>query len=390
MRGPVVWVSASELPQRNGPGVTGIGSLQPDRRRLVRRKGPPLGHRAIHHAQRLIHPVGRQGRVHGRPVTGRFFRVPPVNQRLVSLPAADEPDGLVRRPRPRRGLGRGIGERGPEIAAHPFVEGSQASPVRRALRRELSRRCAGQPFAHDSAPEPLHLAEVPQQIVGVPVRARGHRLVRREPAQHLPEPGRLPGQEGEIIQVCSHARKLAPATDKLRGPRAPAHTAGFRSASNSTSTSSRSLSAPKNAEYGRIPHRDCPSDRRPSTVTSCETPTTVRFPSIRNDSSSPLTRVDANVITGFCPACRILSRRVLLISARSASVSGFPPPVPSRTSKESTSASIVTAESRGLAVSRTTSHRQRVTSMMRSWPALAPSPVRAVLISSRPESGPSV
>ncbi len=81
---------------------------------------------------------------------------------------------------------------------------------------------------------------------------------------------------------------------------------------------------------------------------------------------------------------------VFLISARSESVSGLTPPLPSRTSSEPASTSTFTEDLAGSAESRVTSACQRVTSMVRSCPAFAPSPVRLVLISSWPDSGPSV
>ena len=60
-----------------------------------------------------------------------------------------------------------------------------------------------------------------------------------------------------------------------------------------------------------------------------------------------------------------------------------------RTSKESASTSTVTEELASLAGSTVARPCQRVTSMVRSWPALAPSPVRVVWTKSRPDSGPN-
>ena len=80
-----------------------------------------------------------------------------------------------------------------------------------------------------------------------------------------------------------------------------------------------------------------------------------------------------------------------LISRRSRSVSGRAPPVPSRTSSEPRSSSALTvAADWPPSLSAGTSARadQRVTSMVRSCPALAASPARPVLMTTRPVSGP--
>ena len=81
-----------------------------------------------------------------------------------------------------------------------------------------------------------------------------------------------------------------------------------------------------------------------------------------------------------------------LISRRSRSVSGTAPPVPSRTSSEPRSSSALTwaaAWPPSSSAGTSTCADQRVTSMVRSWPALAASPDRLVLMTTRPVSGPS-
>jgi hypothetical protein len=135
--------------------------------------------------------------------------------------------------------------------------------------------------------------------------------------------------------------------------------------------------------------RNCPSLDRHRTVTGRVTPTIVSSPSTVNDSGDPSTRVEENAIVGCRSVCRTFSRRVLAISARSAEVRGLTPPVPSRTWNESTSISTVTEHRAGSSVSTTAVPRQRATSMVRSWPALAPRPVRAVLTRIVPTAGPS-
>jgi hypothetical protein len=69
--------------------------------------------------------------------------------------------------------------------------GEQPSPVSRAFlagRLEaLDLVLSSEPTLGDHPPEPLHLAEVPQQVVGVPVRARRHTLASRGIGDQLPE-----------------------------------------------------------------------------------------------------------------------------------------------------------------------------------------------------------
>ena len=83
---------------------------------------------------------------------------------------------------------------------------------------------------------------------------------------------------------------------------------------------------------------------------------------------------------------------VFLISRRSPSVSGLAPPVPSRTSSEPRSSSALTVAAvrpPSSSAGTSTCADHRVTSMVRSWPALAASPARLVLMTTRPVSGPS-
>jgi hypothetical protein len=75
----------------------------------------------------------------------------------------------------------------------------------------------------------------------------------------------------------------------------------------------------------------------------------VSSPSRVKDPADPSTRLDRKVMVG-CWAVWRTCLRALLISARSASVSGLTPPVPCRTWKESTSTWMVTEEFAGTAV----------------------------------------
>ncbi|HTU73861.1 MAG TPA: hypothetical protein VMG38_10120 [Trebonia sp.] len=86
-------------------------------------------------------------------------------------------------------------------------------------------------------------------------------------------------------------------------------------------------------------------------------------------------------------------RIVLVMSRRSESLSGLAPPVPSRTVREPRSSSALTVAAvrpPDSAAGISTRADQRVISSTRSWPALAASPARLVLMSSRPLSGPSL
>src|SRR5581483_6830486 len=163
-----------------------------------------------------------------------------------------------------------------------------------------------------------------------------------------------------------------------------------RSTSNSTVTSSRSLSAPKNPVYGVMPNAVCATEAVPrkraalASVTSSRSgivrPRYVTLPS----TALSATRVEVNVAD---PAPRIFDM-VFSMSARSLAVSGLAPPVPSRTASDPRSSSAVThAEARSSPT--ITDAVQRVTSISRSCPARAARPARPVLIATRPAAGPS-
>src|SRR5208282_1502240 len=172
-----------------------------------------------------------------------------------------------------------------------------------------------------------------------------------------------------------------------------------RSTSNSTATSSRSLSAPKKPVYGLIPNADWTSVAvpryrpGPGTVTCSRAgwvfPFRVAVPSIAPPlAPEAMIRDEAKVAVAPPRMFSIC----FLIWARSPSVSGLAPPVPSRTSSEPRSRSAVTvAAVRPPSSSAGTWTRadHRVTSMVRSWPAFAASPARPVLMTTRPVSGPS-
>ena len=119
--------------------------------------------------------------------SGLALGVEAVDHRLVRLSALGEPDGLLVGPRPGR-LARLCGR---EQRAQPLgdlvEERQQPLPRARSLGVLLG-RARGSARDH-LAPEPLHLGEVPQQVVGVPLRARRHAGRRRGECQHVTEPG---------------------------------------------------------------------------------------------------------------------------------------------------------------------------------------------------------
>src|SRR5450755_10699 len=172
-----------------------------------------------------------------------------------------------------------------------------------------------------------------------------------------------------------------------------------RSTSNSTTTSSLSLSAPKKPLYGLIPKADCGTVTEPRyrpspgeftcSRTGCVWPLKVSEPSTAPPLAPKRTARDEVKLAEPSPRIPLM---VFLMSLRSPSLSGLAPPVPSRTSSEPRSRSAVTlaavtppASSSGTS----TCADHRVNSMVRSWPALAASPARLVLITTRPVSGPS-
>src|SRR6266851_646378 len=182
-------------------------------------------------------------------------------------------------------------------------------------------------------------------------------------------------------------------------PVGPADSALDRSTSNSTPTSSRSLSAPKKPLYGLIPKADCstvPDPRYrpgPASVTcsrtGCVLPLSVSVPSIAPPLAPERMIRDEVKLAVASPRIALIC---FLMSRRSPSLSGLAPPVPSRTSSEPRSSSAVTLAAvtpPSSSAGTSTCADHRVTSRVRSWPALAASPARPVLMTTRPASGPS-
>src|SRR5580704_5709477 len=169
--------------------------------------------------------------------------------------------------------------------------------------------------------------------------------------------------------------------------------------SNSTPTSSFSLSAPKKPTYGLSPrlvwttvaeprYRPGPGSDTCSRTGSLW-PLRVNVPSTAPPLEPKRTILEEVKLAVPVPRMELIC---FLISPRSRSLRGLAPPVPSRTSSEprSNSAFTVAALTSPAASSGTsTCADQRVTSMVRSWPALAARPARPVLSITRPLSGPS-
>ena len=156
-----------------------------------RERAPGRWLAAVHHLDELGDAVGGEVGRQGRDLTSGPGRaqlgVQAVDHRLVRLAALGEPDGLLVGPRPGllvRPRGR---QQGAQSLGDLVEEPQQRLPRARSVGVLLG-RARGSARDH-LAPEPLHLGEVPQQVVGVPVRARRHAGRRRGECQHVTEPG---------------------------------------------------------------------------------------------------------------------------------------------------------------------------------------------------------
>ena len=143
-----------------------------------------------------MHAVGRQLGVELADHPGGLLGVDAVHQRLVRLPAEDEPDRVVVRPVPGLLLRvRAVERRGQ--TGRPLVVGAQQVVVRlRAGRVDLLRPLG--PGRQHLGPPPLHRGEVPQQVGGVPVgtgRDPGRRVAVGE---HVAEASGLGAQVVEV------------------------------------------------------------------------------------------------------------------------------------------------------------------------------------------------
>jgi len=164
------------------PLAAGVRRRQPHGGVLARHHLGAWWNSAVEDAEHLVHPVGAQPAVHCGPVTGGQLRVETMNEGLVGLAPIGESDTVVIRPRPGLFLGSGGRERLDQVRRVPVAEQAQSVDVAWATWRGLG-EIAGvhRTKADYSRPEPLHLAQVPQQVGSVPVRAAGDALARIHP-----------------------------------------------------------------------------------------------------------------------------------------------------------------------------------------------------------------
>ena len=181
--GAVVGSVPEKTPSRDPHGVVGVGAVDPARSGRRGVEAAPRRAAAVHHVEHLgrrrRRPAGVEVGVDG---AGRQLGVEPVDQRLVRLPPVGEADGLLRRPRPgRRRPGRPPRARRSGAADASSKKSSSPAGVRRRARSRVVGGPSGR-RVDDRGPEPLHLGEVPQQVVGVPVGAGRHPARGSQPA----------------------------------------------------------------------------------------------------------------------------------------------------------------------------------------------------------------
>src|SRR5450631_88881 len=161
--GCAVIVDAGEPGQREQPGPAGIDGPDPNRLRPVAGELTPGGLFDVVVAQGLIDTIGAERSIHRGAVAGRQLSIDPVDQCLVRLPSADEPDGMVLGPGPGwsvRGRSSEVPSQGAtcpvEVRQQPVATGG---PLLADKGLDVGVRC--QPTTHDRAPEPLDLRQVP-------------------------------------------------------------------------------------------------------------------------------------------------------------------------------------------------------------------------------------
>jgi len=128
----------------------------------------------------------------------------------------DETDRVIIRPRPCLGIRARGAQDVLEFSARPLVELQQPGPTGRAFRHEPPCLGTRQAIAHDGGPPPLHPREMPQQVIGRPLRARRHRSLRRSGCDGLSEASRLTAQVSDIIQPGIHRGNRTPGTSSAQ------------------------------------------------------------------------------------------------------------------------------------------------------------------------------
>ena len=89
----------------------GVGGGEPHDVVVVGGERAPGRRLPVHHPEHLVDPVGGQGGIDRRAILGGQLGIQSVDQRLVCLPSVAEAGGLLARPAPHRGVGRGRSER---------------------------------------------------------------------------------------------------------------------------------------------------------------------------------------------------------------------------------------------------------------------------------------
>jgi len=211
---PNTSVGAVEVPQLHPDPVVGVGDVDPD---VVGERGEVAPGRApaVHHVEHLVDAVGGQVDRERRERVGGQLGVAAVDERLVGLAAQDEGDVLVLGvPGPRLvgrvGHGQGVDQRGVMLVE----ERQQPGVVAGALGLGVVVGALGSVGDHPGPPV-LHVAEVPEQVVGTPVRARRHGRRRVAVREHVAELLRLVADVLEVRRgvETAHAANLARQAD---------------------------------------------------------------------------------------------------------------------------------------------------------------------------------